>query len=350
MFRGSNPSRRLAALLLVVPLTAASAQGRCGGDRATTPACDTTPAKFPFAPTGWKTVALSHFTVQATDVRREAAYYGALMNWTLRSDDGTTSILEMGNAGAVIVRGGYQAPPAPAQPAGDTSGGRAGRGNRAPRRVAWDGFCFVIANWDASTMRAALESRGLHPIADNDGKFESFHVKDPDGFDVQIANRPRLVSAGVMQAGAAAAPAPFAMTNWKTVWLDHISFEVSNYKESAAFYMALLGWTGTGDEGSQNELVMGDAGNIIVRGGNPATFGANRPPRRVSVGHVSFGISPWDADGVKKELDTRSLTGRPDTGGKGDIHTASYQSYHTTTPDGFDLQISNATKATRTVR
>ena len=89
---------------------------------------------------------------------------------------------------------------------------------------------------------------------------------------------------------------------------------------------------------------------VIVRGGNPATFGANRPPRRVSVGHVSFGISPWDADGVKKELDTRSLTGRPDTGGKGDIHMAPYQRYHTTTPDGFDLQISNATKATRTVR
>ncbi len=38
------------------------------------------------------------------------------------------------------------------------------------------------------------------------------------------------------------APAPFEATNWKTVWLDHISFEVSNYKETAAFYHALLGW------------------------------------------------------------------------------------------------------------
>jgi hypothetical protein len=25
----------------------------------------------------------------------------------------------------------------------------------------------------------------------------------------------------------------------------------------------------------------------------------------------------------------------------GDIHTAEYKSYHTTTPNGFDLQISN---------
>jgi len=37
-----------------------------------------------------------------------------------------------------------------------------------------------------------------------------------------------------------------------------------------------------------------------------------------------------------------------DTGGRGDIHTASYKSYHTTTPNGFDLQISATTRANRT--
>jgi len=36
-----------------------------------------------------------------------------------------------------------------------------------------------------------------------------------------------------------------------------------------------------------------------------------------------------------------------DTGGKGDIHGAAYQSYHTPTPNGFDLQISFATIANR---
>jgi hypothetical protein len=53
---------------------------------------------------------------------------------------------------------------------------------------------------------------------------------------------------------------------------------------------------------------------------------------------------------VKAELDKRGLTGRADTGGSGDIHTAPYKSYHTTTPDGFDLQISNSTRAGREVR
>jgi hypothetical protein len=68
--------------------------------------------------------------------------------------------------------------------------------------------------------------------------------------------------------------------------------------------------------------------------------------------HVSFGITPWDTDKVKAELDKRGLSARPDTGGKGDIHdeAAKYKSYHTTTPDGYDLQISNATRANRTVR
>jgi hypothetical protein len=36
-----------------------------------------------------------------------------------------------------------------------------------------------------------------------------------------------------------------------------------------------------------------------------------------------------------------------DTGGGGDIHTAAFQSYHTTTPNLYDLQISFVTKANR---
>jgi hypothetical protein len=70
-----------------------------------------------------------------------------------------------------------------------------------------------------------------------------------------------------------------------------------------------------------------------------------------SIGHISFGISPWDADAVKAELDKRGLNARIDTGGNGStmeaLRTAKYQSYHTTTPNGFDLQISNVTKETR---
>ena len=135
-----------------------------------------------------------------------------------------------------------------------------------------------------------------------------------------------------------------------------------------AFYQALIGWKPGTDEGSQNEVEIGDIGGAIIRGTNmspiavearakaaadaaasgtpPTGRGGGNPRTRNGIGHIAFGISPWDPDAVKAELDKRSLNGRVDTGGNGDIHTAKYQSYHTTTPNCFDLQISNVVKRT----
>ena len=371
-FRARAMARRalLAAVgtaLVVAPVRMIAAQGSCGGARAGTPACDTTHLKAPFAPTGWKTVALDHFTMHAVDYKKEAAYYATLMNWKVRSDDGKQAVLDIGDIGSVLIVGGYEPPPAPPRPtpppvaAGDSAGrgGRGGRGGgaaRQPPQAVWDSFSWQISPWNAKNVETELRKRGLNPVADNDGKgFESFHVKDPDGFDVQLSNGGYVKARKASVAKAALpAPAPFENTNWKTVWLDHISFGVSNYKESYLWYEALLGWRPMGDEGSQNETwICDDCGNVIIRGGNPLNPAFDKTaPRRASMGHISFGISPFDADGTKAELDKRGLTGRADTGGKGDIHdsAATYKSYHTTSPQGFDLQISNATKANRTVR
>jgi catechol 2,3-dioxygenase-like lactoylglutathione lyase family enzyme len=359
--RGRISRRRLLQALgiaVAVRPTMALAQGQCGGARAGTPECDTTPAKLPFEPTGWKTVLLDHFSVQVADYAKEAAYYAALMNWKIRSDDGTKAVLDIGDWGGLIIRGGYQ-PPAPAAPpaggdpaaAGGRGGGRGG-GGRGPRMAAFDAFCWGIEPWNTKTVEAELRKRGLNPIADHQGAdFQSFHVKDADGFDLQISNGNRKNRRQRPAAGKVAAPPPFESTSWKTVWLDHISFETSNYKEQVAFYSALLGWKPDPDEGSQAECQIGDVGGIIIRrgggggGGRAAGAGTGAPPvRRASIGHISFGIADFDPDAVKAELDKRGLNARVDTGGNGDIHTAKYKSYHTTTPNGFDLQISNVTK------
>ena len=219
--------------------------------------------------------------------------------------------------------------------------------------AVFDSFCWGIAPWNARTVEAELKKRGLNPVADNrPGGFESFRIKDADGFDLRISNGNAKNRRQGAANGKTGAPPPFEPTTWKTLYLDHISFETSNYKEQAAFYHALLGWELGADEGSQNTMVIGDLGGIIVRrgggGGGRATAAGDAgaapaapPPRRAAMGHIAFGISPWDADAVKAELDKRGLTGRVDTGGTGDIHTAKYQSYHTTTPNGYDLQISN---------
>jgi catechol 2,3-dioxygenase-like lactoylglutathione lyase family enzyme len=356
-------SRRqlLMALGVAVAVRPASAfaQGQCGGARAGTPDCDTTPAKLPFEPTGWKTVLLDHFSCQAADYPKEAAYYAALMNWKIRSDDGKQAVLDIGDWGGLILRGGYVAPPTPPAPARDAAaagraGGRGGGAGapRAPRLAAFDNFCWGIEPWDARTIEAELRKRGLTPVADNHGHdFQSFHVKDPDGFDLQISNGNRKNRRQGAANGKTSAPAPFEPTNWKSIWLDHISFEVSNYKETVAFYTALLGWKPGKDEGSQSQCEIGDVGDIIIRRGFAGNRGgggdATPPARRAAMGHIAFGITPFDPDQVQAELEKRGLTARVDTGGRGDIHTASYKSYHTTTPNGYDLQISATTRATR---
>jgi catechol 2,3-dioxygenase-like lactoylglutathione lyase family enzyme len=215
--------------------------------------------------------------------------------------------------------------------------------------ASWDSFCWGIDNWDKKKVEAALKARGLNPVEGNELGVEYFEVKDPGGFTLKISNGKRTMRS-IVKATNTSEPEPFEHTNWKTDWLDHLSFQCPNYKESVAFYQALLGWTPTGDEGSQNETQIGNIGNALIRGGGPPRPGAER--REASLDHIAFGITPWDTDGVLAELTKRGLSGRADTGGKGDIHleTAKYKSYHTTTPNGFDLQISNGNRATRQVR
>src|SRR3954454_11889532 len=115
---------------------AAFAQGQCGGGRAGTPECDPTPAKLPFASTGWKTVLLDHLSCQVADYPKEAAYYAALMNLKIRSDDGKQAMLDIGDWGGLRLRGGYQAPPAPRAHAAAPPPPAGGPPPRRQRRMA----------------------------------------------------------------------------------------------------------------------------------------------------------------------------------------------------------------------
>src|SRR5580692_11653785 len=316
-------------------------QGRCqnGYNTATCPMSQdvaTGPIKPLFEPTGWKTVALEHISFQLPDYRKEAAFYIALMGWKLRSDDGKQAILDIGDWGSAVFK---------AAPPEQTS-------------ALVDGFAWAIEPWNAKTVEAELRKRDLNPVADNDGKgFESFHVKDPDGFDLQIGNSKGMVKARKTPATAKLeVELPFEATGWRTVWLDHFSFAATNYKASVSFYTNLLGWQGTFDEGSQNEVLMGDVGDAIIRGGNPNDPNFGKPPangkqrpRNVRIDHISFGIQPWNPDTVKDGLENRKLRAQVDTGNTGDIHEAKYQSFHTRTPNGYNLQMSCVTKDTRLI-
>src|ERR1051325_4664265 len=110
------------------------AQGRCMRTFGS-PACNTSPISPVFAPTGWKTVALDHVTFRVADYRKEAAFYIALMGWTLRSDDGKQAVLDLGHWGTVV----FQQAPAESF---ETGGARGGRGG--PVRAVVESFAFVI--------------------------------------------------------------------------------------------------------------------------------------------------------------------------------------------------------------
>lgn len=152
---------------------------------------------------------------------------------------------------------------------------------------------------------------------------------------------------------AASGPAP-----WKTVWLDHISYAVSDYKRSTDFYKNLMGWEVENDNGTnQATLKIGNLGGIIIRNARrsgegtaqPATAAAApaqaapapRPPLTGVINHVSWGIEPWDTEKVKAELERRGLKPRPDMVGD------NFKSFHVFDPDGWDLQISNKTRDSR---
>ncbi len=401
---------------------AAFGQGQCGGDKAGTPQCVTTPMKPPFEPTGWKTVLLDHFNLQVAELDKEAAFYSALMGWKVRSNDGKKIVMDIGTLGGVVLRGGLPMPPptpAPAsqlaaaaataqtlaqqlgnlaaaeQRAAGAAGGRGGNGGGAagaaggrggngggaqaanaagqrgggagapgaaggggrggpaagPRAI-WDGFCFGIAPWDTNKVEAELKRRGLNPVAEHDPKteFYSFWVKDPDGFSLQISNGNKSNRRTTPPNGELNMALPFEPTGWETVYLDHISFGVTSYKESVAFYKALLGWIPGDDEGSLVETTIAPGiGGLLIRGGNSLSPTFQMPAqRRASMGHIAFGIKPFDPDKVKEELLKRGLSASADTGAidsspakEKDIHTSTYKSYHTSTPNGYNLQISN---------
>ena len=157
------------------------------------------------------------------------------------------------------------------------------------------------------------------------------------------------VAAPAATAAAAQAPAaaPIAAAPWKTVWLDHISYAVADYKKSTAFYTSLMGWEVQNDNGtSQATLKIGNVGGIIIRNGRQPAAGtpateSGRTPITGVVNHISYGIEPWNTETVKAELERRGLSPRSDMVG------ANFKSFHVKDPDGWDLQISNKTSSSR---
>jgi len=162
-------------------------------------------------------------------------------------------------------------------------------------------------------------------------------------FENGTMSRRQLIQSLALAATAAAAgvavPTAAAANGFKTISLDHISYQVSNYKRTRDFYADLMGMAVSDDNGStQCSLQFGDS-VLIARNRRRQPGLAADPSRKGTVDHISYRIDDWNTERVKAELDRHGLKPRLDTGGG-----PNRASFHVEDSDGFDLQISGVVK------
>lgn len=146
--RGKMTRRQLIKSLSVVAAVASKATA-------------TTPAKGK----SFQAVAVNHISYQVNDYAKTRDFYADLFGMKILGDNGKQCELILGDTSTFII-------PRNA-PAGST-----------PPRV--DHIAYTIENWDKDAVKAELDRRGLDPQPDTEN---SFHVKDPNGFDLQISGK-----------------------------------------------------------------------------------------------------------------------------------------------------------------
>ena len=110
-------------------------------------------------PSGLKATGLNHLGVLCSDVNRSTAFYVNALGMTLLSEDKPKGIARVGVKGTLISL-------RQAQPAGTV-----------------DHFAISVEGFNEEAMKRTLEQRGYAPSRDEES---GFHMKDPDGANVQL--------------------------------------------------------------------------------------------------------------------------------------------------------------------
>lgn len=157
-------------------------------------------------------------------------------------------------------------------------------------------------------------------------------------FEAGKITRRQLIQSLAVAALAARGAAAQTGTGFRTLRLDHISYQVPDYKRTRDFYAGLIGLSVAADNGKDYcQLQFGEAHKAGAR--DRSFLSATTSPSPGSrIDHLAFTIESWDTDRVRAELERRGLRPRLAPGGTGD--TPNYVSFHVEDPDGFDVQIS----------
>jgi catechol 2,3-dioxygenase-like lactoylglutathione lyase family enzyme len=114
---------------------------------------------------GFRAVAVNHISYQVNDYAKTRDFYADLLGLKVVADTGTQCDLVLGDSNTFIIP-------------------RNARAGAAVPRI--DHIAYTIENWDANAVKAELERRGLTPRVDTEN---SFHVTDPNGYDLQISGK-----------------------------------------------------------------------------------------------------------------------------------------------------------------
>src|SRR5215475_1965023 len=114
-------------------------------------------------PAPFKAVTVNHISYQVADYAKTRDFYAGLLGMQVSHDDGRQCYLSFGNT-FLLPRNIRQ-------------------GGTAPNV---DHIAYTIETWNKDAVEAELKKRGLPVRPDTEN---SFHTKDPDGFDVQISGK-----------------------------------------------------------------------------------------------------------------------------------------------------------------
>jgi catechol 2,3-dioxygenase-like lactoylglutathione lyase family enzyme len=155
-----------------------------------------------------------------------------------------------------------------------------------------------------------------------------------DRFEAGALSRRQFVQsmtsvAAAFAAGQGSAPP----SGFRAVALDHLSYQVQDYRVTRDFYADLLGMRVSNDDGRQCYLHFDERSRLIARNhrGQPSSDGSRPQP---VIDHVSYWLADWNTDVVEAALRRRGLTPRLDLA---DGH--GYVSFNVRDPDGFTLQL-----------
>jgi catechol 2,3-dioxygenase-like lactoylglutathione lyase family enzyme len=112
---------------------------------------------------GFKAVTVNHISYQVKDYTKTRDFYVDLLGMKVSGDTGRQCNLSFGDS-FLLARNGRE-------------------GATLPNV---DHMAYTIENWDKNAVEEELKRRGLSPRLDTEN---SFHVKDPDGYNLQISGK-----------------------------------------------------------------------------------------------------------------------------------------------------------------